>query len=421
MNMEENHVDRLSIFEAPPTDTAIQSREWIEYRPNNQITDYAALEFNVPPQSTGYMDLKRSLIKIKCRIITESGTPIGSDEKTPNKVALVNLALHSIFAQVDCMFQQTHVSQLGTNYPYKAYLDTILCAPLDERVQLESQLYFKDDDQEDPDPAGRNQGLYNRSVFTIKGNIVDMEGPLYLDMFQQDRLVMNGVGLSLKFWPSKNPFRLLSSDENAGYKVEIVEASFKLCVQKPNPAVLMAHAKMFKSGPAIYPYIRSDLKIASIPTGQFSYTAEDMFQGEVPSQLILGLVSSASYTGDYKRSPFDFKPFDCNFVALYVDGHSVPARPLQPNFAHNTYVEAYRTLDTFRRNTTISREDYKSEGYTLYVLNIDQHVDFNTKRKGHCRLELRFTTALPESVTLLMYGKFPNFLHIDESRSIILR
>jgi hypothetical protein len=46
-------------------------------------------------------------------------------------------------------------------------------------------------------------------------------------------------------------------------------------------------------------------------------------------------------------------------------------------------------------------------GYAIYVLNVNDHVDFNTKRRGDCRLEIRFGMALPESVTVLMYGKFP--------------
>jgi hypothetical protein len=54
----------------------------------------------------------------------------------------------------------------------------------------------------------------------------------------------------------------------------------------------------------------------------------------------------------------------------------------------------------------------------LYVLNINPYVDFNVKRRVHCRLELRFARALPESVTLIMYGKFPEILKINQSRSV---
>ena len=119
-HLEENHSDGLSVFEHPPTNTSIQSKEWIEYRPINQITDNAALEFLIPSQSVGYMDLKRSCLKFKVRLVDSSDKPIVKN------VGLVNLELHSIFSRVDCSLQQTPLEQTGTNYPYKAGIDTLL-------------------------------------------------------------------------------------------------------------------------------------------------------------------------------------------------------------------------------------------------------------------------------------------------------
>lgn len=106
--MEENHMDQFNIFQAPPTNTAVKTREWIDFRPINQITDYASLEFNIPSQSSGYMDLKNSVIKIKFQLTNEFNQPVSKSEP----VALANLALHSIFVQVDCALQQLPVQSL---------------------------------------------------------------------------------------------------------------------------------------------------------------------------------------------------------------------------------------------------------------------------------------------------------------------
>ena len=57
-------------------------------------------------------------------------------------------------------------------------------------------------------------------------------------------MIVNGVGLTLKLWPSKNAFHLMSSDEGAAYAVQIMHASFKLCLQKPNAGVLMNNSKL---------------------------------------------------------------------------------------------------------------------------------------------------------------------------------
>ena len=126
----------------------------------------------------------------------------------------------------------------------------------------------------------------------------------------------------------------------------------KLCIQRPNPALTMAHTKLIEKYPAVYPYMTSSMKIASIAQGEFSISADDMFQGEVPSKLILGLVSSSAYIGDYKKSPFNFGHYDCNFVALYVDGQSLPGKPLQPQFGDKNYMNAYLTQWTISRSNT---------------------------------------------------------------------
>ena len=57
----------------------------------------------------------------------------------------------------------------------------------------------------------------------------------------------------------------------------------------------------------------------------------------------------------------------------------------------------------------------------MFIFDINENTDFTTKRRGDCRLELRFGTALPESVTLLMYGKCPKVLQVDHSRNVLLQ
>lgn len=102
---------------------------------------------------------------------------------------------------------------------------------------------------------------------------------------------------------------------------------------------------------------------------------------------------------------------------MYVDGQSLPAIPLQPQFSEGNYLNAFQTLQSVGSNIWINRNEYAA-GYTLYVFDINPCVDFNVKRRAQCRLELRFAKALPESVTLIMYGKFPEILRIEQSRSV---
>ena len=79
-------------------------------------------------------------------------------------------------------------------------------------------------------------------MYTDEGRLLELEEPLHLDVFRQKHLIVNGVSLTLQLWPSKNAFRLMSSEEGAAYAVRILDACFKLFLQKPNAGVLMAHS-----------------------------------------------------------------------------------------------------------------------------------------------------------------------------------
>jgi len=302
--LEENHSDGLSIFEPPPLNTAIQSKIWIQFPPSNQITECGVIEFVIPPQTAGYMDLKNSSLKVKLRITDSFGKPITDDAN----VGLACLPLQSIFSQIDCTLQQTPVGQVGRNYPYKAYIDTLLSTRESEKVLRESQLFIKDNPGvDDPDvKSGMNTGLYMRSMYTNKGQIVEMEGPIHIDIFQQNRLLINGVGLALRLWPSKDAFRLISNEDDASYKVQILDVSFNLCLQKPNAGVLIAHTNLIKDSPAIYPYMNSNISVSSISKGQNAHSENHLFQGEISFQLIVTLLESASFGGVYKKNPFFF-------------------------------------------------------------------------------------------------------------------
>ena len=129
-----------------------------------------------------------------------------------------------------------------------------------------------------------NVGLFNRALLTAEGKVVDMEGPFHLDLFTQSRYMLSGVEIGLKLWASQNAFQLQTDVVDPNYKVQIVDAWLKVCLQKLNPAILVAHENLFKKeSAAFYPYLRSEIKSASIASGQFSFSADDMIQGLVIS------------------------------------------------------------------------------------------------------------------------------------------
>ena len=426
---EEGFERGLDLFKPPPVNTAVYKREWVSYRPVSQITKGSPIQFTIPGTSSDYKDLKKMMLYLKCRIKKQNGTPITKEDS----VGFCNLTLHTLFRQVDfCLQQMGMTSGVGLNYPYKAMMDTLLQFEEDTKeTYLGSELYYKDSanymDDADPQKGG-NLGLMERSSFTENGQYVDLEGPLYIDVCQQERFLVNGVQTDVKLIPSSDSFALMSPKGEKLYTYEIAEAVLKMCQVKLNPGVMVSHAEVLKKSPALYPYTRSDVRTFNIQPGSFSWGMDDIFQGQIPSRVVIGLVSAQAYSGVYSKSPYNFQHFNCNFVGLYADGQSVPGEPYQCDYKNKHYVSSYLSLFSgigkfhVNEGNYITREEYPN-GYCLYLFDIagSKRKDFlDLTKKGHTRLNIRFEESPSETVTVVVYSCFPSIFQIDESRNIVI-
>ena len=356
----EGYRSNLALFHTPPVDTGSSGSEWQEYRPTSQISKGAPLEFSVTGNSSHYIDLKRTRLYLKCRITKPDGTAITKEDH----VGLVNIPLHSMFRQVEMSLQHEVISSgVGLNYPYKATFDTLLHYGAESKdSQRQSELYFKDTAgfmSSIPGDDG-NVGLSERRLWTDEGKYVDLEGSLFLDIMEQSRLIINGVSIELKMMPSGNAFALMC-DGTEPYHFEISEAVLKVCNVRVNPGVLVGHAEAIKHNPAIYPYQRSAVKAYNIPQGVYSWTMDDIFQGQIPGHVVIGLVLGSAYNGKYELNPFDFQHFDVNFLGFFVDGQSIPTRPYSQLQSESVCAGVPKSLHINRKIWTRYWELYREE------------------------------------------------------------
>lgn len=69
-----------------------------------------------------------------------------------------------------------------------------------------------------------NRGLKSRKTFTQKSDYVDMIGHLHVDLFNQERFLLNGIELRLRLVRSRDTFSLMSKTDK--YKVHIEETNY---------------------------------------------------------------------------------------------------------------------------------------------------------------------------------------------------
>ena len=109
-----------------------------------------------------------------------------------------------------------------------------------------------------------------------------MMGRLHVDLFLQDRFLINGVSVKIRFVRSKVAFSLKAGDQNLDYKVEIVEAMLFARKAVLSPSVQMAQIKTLEKGTAKYPIPPVDCKVYSIPQSATLHTRENLFVGTLP-------------------------------------------------------------------------------------------------------------------------------------------
>ena len=62
-------------------------------------------------------------------------------------------------------------------------------------------------------------GLETRSEWTKTSKIVELQGRIHSDVFNQEKLILNGVDLTVKLYRHKPEFCLLSADTAKAYKI----------------------------------------------------------------------------------------------------------------------------------------------------------------------------------------------------------
>lgn len=197
----------LSLFDLPPTLTAVQDAYFAEIRPLSQISNEVPLEFKIAASNTlDYIDLASSQLYVKLKVTKADGKDLDSS----SKVGPVNLFLQSLFSTVEVTLQNK-VTLTCTNNPYRAMIQTLLKYGTDaDTSQLTTQLFIKDDhaSMNDCDTAGSNDGLVERTGYVALSKMLDLQGGLYHDFFQMKRYLLNQVDVKVKLYRSPTSFSL---------------------------------------------------------------------------------------------------------------------------------------------------------------------------------------------------------------------
>lgn len=418
----------LDLFNIPPTQTSIENSYWTQYKPISSLTNDGPIEFVIPGNSDEYLDLPHTLLYIKASFRTDAA--LGPDNAAlVAQVGPVNNFLHTLFSQVDVSLNRQPISPPNSNYAYRAYLETLLnYGPAAKHSHLQTVLWY-DDTPGKMNDFTENNGLVKRRNLLNSDKSIDLIGHIHHEIFNQDKLLLNGVEVGVRFVQSRDGFAIM--DPTNVHKVVISEAALYVRRVKCYANILIEHNKLLAMSTAKYPITRVQVKHIVLHSGIHGESIDNVFLGPLAKRIICGFVSNKAFNGDRKENPFNFDNFHINHFALSVDGIQVPSRHLQPNFDASLFVEAYHSLFSgtgihfLNQGNCVSREAFKN-GYCLFAYDLTPDLSansgshFNLVRHGSVRIDVRFNQELTDNVNCIVYAEYDSILEIDATRQCIV-
>jgi hypothetical protein len=412
----------LDLFNDVPLQLGIDSSSFVEIHPVSSLSDKTPIEFYISGNGEHYLDLAHTILHIRLKVTKKNG----SDLADADAVAPVNYILNTMFSECSIFLNDKQVASQN-NYSYRALVESLLFYSKSGQDNLLSAgLFAKDTASQHDVMTAANKGYTTRSERCKTSQSLDLVGPLHFDLATQPKLLINGVNVRIKLERHKDVFSLMSANEN--YKINVQLA--KLYIRKVSvaPSILIAHEKALEKGVIKMPIRRIDVKSFAISSGLQSTTIANAFIGQLPTRLILGFVSNAAYNGSINKNPFKFHHYNLNYLCILNGAQMIPSKPYQPNFEKNLYGRSYLSLFTDLNryhnspNVNITFDEYKG-GYTLYAVDLtpdmasnESHISIN--KSGNIAIDIKFGSALPETVTLLVYAEYRNVIEIDKSRGV---
>lgn len=459
----------FELFAPPSANYFEENVKWVTCYPS-LTTDILPqkISFSFPNNGQEFVDLSRSELYLKLKIVQPDSLRTLPLQPRVNKAGAlpIDLIMQTMWENINVSYNGVTVSNSDTWYPYKSLFEYMLQTD-DVSKNFQGSFmgsspdvgYFdQTDTKQGANVVNVNTGLISREKMFKKvkrgpgsagglNDTVEYMGKLFADVCNGSTCLLNGVRIDIDLKPKSDEFRLMANPEKvppaaageeATYRetrarIYVEEAKFFVCLVNPDLTTKVEIDKILRvdKKPATYYIPKVKMFQKSIPQGDMQCYVSDLWQGDVPSKIIVGMVSAAAFSGNYQKNPFYFQGFDTRSITFKVGNQTLPTDTMQMDLDGANYLIGLSSMYKVANKTfkdggiRINRNNYR-EGYTLWGFNIDPTTNESVgnigwKKKGQTELDIKFSKSLPETVILLVYGLFSQKIEIDHSRNVELK
>jgi hypothetical protein len=246
----------LSLFDAPLVQVTMDKSSWVDVHPAASTSSTAPLEFFISGSQEEYLDLNDTILYLRFKVTKGDGTAM--DATTTLRPA--NLSLATFFKDVSLSLNDTLVEGCQ-EYAYKAFMTSLLQFGREMKTTQLRAAGFEDD-------------TAKRDTWLVGGKMLELMGPLYLDLFSQSKYLLPRVDVRIKMNRSTPAFFLMTNTGNT-LKIAIDEAVLYVRRVQVAPEVSLGHALGLKKGNAIYPIQQSEMLTYTFASGSKSHIQDN--------------------------------------------------------------------------------------------------------------------------------------------------
>jgi len=196
----------LDLFLKRSIQTSVVNSLTVTYKPIAPADNPAKHQFNCSGHSDYYADLNSVRLLLRIKHIKTDGSDVERVE--PNTVGCVNNLLHSMFSSLSVSLTCKPVTLHETNYHYKAYLEKLLnYGPDASGTHLVSRFWYLDSAGDLKEYSGYAKRLNYLSIGKTRG----LYKRVHADLFDSDKMLINGVDMNIKLTSAPEAFYLLAT------------------------------------------------------------------------------------------------------------------------------------------------------------------------------------------------------------------
>lgn len=405
----------LDLFEKPSVLVNFDGYNAVETWPTSGV-DGPTIEFALSTDRNDYLDLQSLILDVKIVVLAKSGEklPVDPEGKAKSNIILIPNILQSLFSNCEVSLNGDMIETSNGLYAHKAFLATEWSHTRGCKLsKLVTTGYRYDSNPENPDHE-----LLSDKV--NQSEPMHFCGPLVVDFFNCDKLLLPRTTIRVKLVKSPSSFIFQNADTDA-YAIKFLSASLRVRQQHVAENVHLSILSTLTNHPARYMYTETHAKTFIIPASQNTFIREDVFDGRSIRRLGIAMNTNVDFSGNPKTSPFHYKTFKLQKIRVIRNG--IPVYNLNVSDLSLMYYSTLKNLHFEEDGPDIPLEDYENHFFMVFdmtsVGESNTQIYFPELTGGKIRVEFLFAEPLQKAVEILVLGETLTTILIDQAGTIV--